>query len=55
MLMVVSLFVSSYVLKVADAVPVFDVRKTCQGTEAAVFPGRNLEACVQSEETARIN
>ena len=48
-----ALFVSSYVLTVAtvaDAVPIFDVEKTCQGTEiAAVF----LETCVQIEEAAR--
>ena len=52
-----ALFVSSYVLTVAtvaDAVPIFDVEKTCQGTEiAAVFAGQNLETCVQIEEAAR--
>ena len=47
-------FVSSYVLTVAEAVPVFDVEKTCQGTEiAAVFPGRSLETCIETEEATR--
>ena len=39
---------------VADAVPAFDVKQTCRGTETAgVYPGRNLESCVQSEEATR--
>ena len=41
-------------MTVADAVPVFEVKKSCQGTEiAAVFAGRGLETCVLSEEAAR--
>ena len=40
--------------RASSAVPAFDVKKTCEGTEvAAVNPGRNLESCVRSEETAR--
>ena len=47
-------FVSSYLLMVADAVPAFDVKQTCRRSEAAgVYPGRNMESCVQSEETTR--
>ena len=47
-------FVSSYLVMVADAVPTFDVKQTCRGSEAAgVYPGRNMESCVQSEEATR--
>ena len=47
-------FVSSYLVMVADAVPAFDVKQTCRGTETAgVYPGRNMESCVQSEEATR--
>lgn len=47
-------FVSSYLVMVADAVPAFDVKQSCRGTEAAgVYPGRNMESCVQSEEATR--
>jgi len=42
-------FAGSLVLTVADAVPVLDVKKSCQGAEiTAVFAGRNLETCVLS-------
>ena len=47
-------FVSSYLVMVADAVPAFDVKQTCRGSEAAgLYPGRNMESCVQSEEATR--
>ena len=46
--------VSSYLVMVADAVPAFDVTQSCRGTETAgVYPGRNTESCVQSEEATR--
>lgn len=54
MFMFTPLFVSAYVLTVADSIPAFDTRKTCQGAEvAAVNPGRTVETCVQKEEAAR--
>jgi hypothetical protein len=38
----------------SNAVPAFDPKRSCEGTEvAAVNPGRNLESCVRAEETAR--
>ena len=47
-------FGSLYLVMVADAVPTFDVKQTCRGSEAAgVYPGRNMESCVQSEEARR--
>jgi hypothetical protein len=40
--------------RASNAVPAFDAKEACQGTEvAAVFPGRNLETCINSEEAAR--
>ena len=48
------LIVGSHLLAVADAVPVFDIKKSCQGrTIEAVFPNRNANTCIQSEEAAR--
>ena len=49
------LLVGSHLLAVADSVPVFDVKKSCQGRDvAAVFAGRNSDTvCIQSEEEAR--
>ena len=48
------LLVGSHLLAVADSVPVFDVKESCQGREiGAVFAGRNSETCIQSEEAAR--
>jgi hypothetical protein len=45
---------SSLMMTVADAVPAFDVKQGCGGTEvAAAFPPRSPERCVQSEEAAR--
>ena len=39
-----ALVVSSYLMTVADAVPTFDVKQTCRGTETSgVYPGRNIE------------
>ena len=49
-----ALVVSSYLMTVADAVPTFDVKQTCRGTETAgVYLGRSMEPCVQSEEATR--
>ena len=49
-----ALVVSSYLMTVADAVPTFDVKQTCRGTETSgVYPGRNIESCAQSEEATR--
>ena len=40
--------------RASSAVPAFNAKETCQGTEiAAVFPGRNIEACIKSEEATR--
>jgi len=48
------LLVGSHLLLVADSVPVFDVKKSCQGPEiSAVFAGRNADTCIQSEEATR--
>jgi hypothetical protein len=48
------LLVGSHLLLVADSVPVFDVKKSCQGRETeAVFAGRNPDSCIQSEEATR--
>ena len=46
------LLLGSHLLAVADSVPVFDLKKSCQAIEA-VFAGRNSDTCVQSEEAAR--
>ena len=46
------LLVGSYLMMVADGIPTFDVRQTCRGTEVAIFPGRNMETCIQSEQSA---
>ena len=49
-----ALVVSSYLMTVADAVPAFDVKPTCRGTETArLYLGRTMESCVQSEEATR--
>jgi len=49
-----TLLVGSHLLAVADSVPVFDVKKSCQGPEiSAVFAGRNSDTCIQSEEATR--
>ena len=54
MLVLAPLLVGSHLLLVADSVPVFDVKKICQGREIeAVFAGRNAESCIQSEEATR--
>ena len=54
MLVLAPLLVGSHLLLVADLVPVFDVKKICQGREIeAVFAGRNAESCIQSEEATR--
>jgi hypothetical protein len=46
--------VGSHLLAVADSLPVFDVKKSCQGRAIeAVFVGRNADTCIQSEEAAR--
>ena len=38
----------------SNAVPAFDAKETCQATEvAAVFSGRNLDTCINSEEATR--
>ena len=48
------LLLGSHLLAVADSVPVFDVKKSCQGRDVvAVFAGRNSDTCIQSEEAAR--
>ena len=40
--------------RASNAVPAFDAKETCQATEvAAVFPGRNLDTCINSEEATR--
>jgi hypothetical protein len=40
--------------RASNGVPTFDAKETCQGTEvAAVFPGRNIETCINSEEATR--
>ena len=40
--------------RASNAVPAFDAKEACQGTEvAAVFPGRNIETCINSEEATR--
>lgn len=53
MLVFGALFVGSYLLAIADGVPAFDAKQTCRGTEAAgIFPGRNLDSCVRSEQAA---
>jgi hypothetical protein len=45
------LFLGSHLLAVADSVPVFDVKKICQGREiAAVYAGRDSKSCIESEE-----
>jgi len=46
------LLLGSHLLAVADSVPVFDIKKSCQAIEA-VLAGRNSDTCVQSEEAAR--
>jgi hypothetical protein len=53
-LLLAPLLVGSHLLAVADSLPVFDVKKSCQGREIEeVFAGRNSETCIQSEEAAR--
>jgi len=48
------LLLGSHLLAVADSVPVFDIKKSCQGRNIeAVFGRRNSNACIQSEEAAR--
>jgi len=48
------LLLGSHLLVVADSVPVFDIKKSCQGREIeSVFAGRNADTCIQSEEAAR--
>jgi hypothetical protein len=48
------LLVGSHLLFVADSVPVFDLKKTCQGAEiSAAFVGRTADTCIQSEEATR--
>jgi hypothetical protein len=43
------------VLPVADAVPTYDIRRTCKAavTLAAGSEGRTVDSCVAGEETAR--
>lgn len=48
------LLVSSHLLAVEDSVPVFDVKKICQGPAIeSAFAGRNADTCIQSENAAR--
>ena len=48
------LLLGSHLLAVADSVPVFDVKKSCQGRDVeAVFAGRTSNTCIRSEEAAR--
>ena len=48
------LLLGSHLLAVADSVPVFDVKKSCQGRDVeAVFGGRTSNTCIRSEEAAR--
>ena len=48
------LLLGSHLLVGADSVPVFDIKKSCQGREIeSVFAGRNADTCIQSEEAAR--
>ena len=52
MFVLATLLVGSHLLVVADSIPVFDVKKSCQGVEV-VFAGRNSDSCIQSEEATR--
>ena len=52
MVVLASLLVGSQLLIVADSVPIFDVKKSCQGVEV-VFAGRNSDSCIRSEEATR--
>jgi hypothetical protein len=53
MLVFGALFAASFLVMAADGVPAFDAKQTCRGTEvAAIYPGRNLETCIRSEEAA---
>ena len=55
MFVLAPLLVGSHLLAVADSVPVFDVKKSCQGPEiSAVYAGRNADTCIQSEEATRV-
>jgi hypothetical protein len=48
------LLLGSHLLAVADSVPVFDIKKSCEGRNvAAVFGPRNSDTCIKSEEAAR--
>jgi len=48
------LLVGSHLLLIAGSVPVFDLKKTCQGAEiSGVFVGRTPDTCIQSEEATR--
>jgi hypothetical protein len=51
MFVLAPLLVGSYLLAVADSVPVFDVKKICQ--IAAAFGGRDSKSCIESEEAIR--
>ena len=54
MFVLAPLLVGSHLLAVADSVPVFDVKKICQGPAIeAAFAGRNVDTCIQSEEATR--
>jgi hypothetical protein len=54
MFVLATLLVGSQLMAVADSVPVFDVKKSCQGSEIlSIVVQRNADACKQSEEATR--
>jgi hypothetical protein len=54
MFVLATLLVSSQLLAVADSVPVFDVKKSCRGSEIlSIVVQRNTDACKESEEATR--
>ena len=49
-----SLLLGSHLLAVADSVPVFDIKKSCERRDIeAVFGRRDSNTCIQSEKAAR--
>ena len=55
MFVIAPLLVGSHLLAVADSVPVFDIKRSCQRRDvAAVFGGRSSDTvCIRSEKEAR--
>lgn len=53
MLVMAALFVSPYLIIVAEATPAFDVKQACRGAETTGIAGRTLQMCIDSEQAAR--